>query len=261
MWHYKNMILDKTILTISLLLFSLLVQGQNIKISYNLTLGHVAGCETQRKDCYPLNINRKTVNDSIQIYFPIGSSMTDAYLYSDSVFHKNLEKPEFLRHDKKYATQGILKIDMTGLLDGKYRALMQPGPGGYIEINIKTINSNCIQAIDTIDGMTVYSSVEKMPYYYGGDQKLLEFIAKNAKYPVITNSEDFHSRIIATFIVDTAGMIRKPCILNPKRENSISPFESEFVRVLQSMPDWKPGISNGRNVPVRFTLPMNINWR
>src|SRR5690606_6481116 len=113
----------------------------NNKISQTLTFDYVEGCETGMRECYPVNINRKTINDSILIYFPTGGTVSDVYLYSDSIFNKwlnnTVDNHEFLRHDKKYANEGLLMIDFTGLSDGKYRAhLLACGLGGIIGINL-----------------------------------------------------------------------------------------------------------------------------
>lgn len=266
MWHYKEMKLNKIILTLFFLLTAYFVQGQSNKISHTLTFEYIEGCETGKGECYPVNINRKTINDSILIYFPNGGTISDVYLYSDSIFNnwinKTVDNPEFLRHDKKYANQGLLKIDMTGLSDGKYRAhMLACGLGGIIEINLKTINSECIHPIDTIDGMTVLTLVEKMPEYKGGDQELMKYLATNIKYPTTENDDDLQFKIFATFVIDTVGKVRNPCILRPKYADRLTPIETEILRVIESMHDWVPGMINEKKVPVRYTMPINISWR
>lgn len=252
----------KTILTISLLLLGLSTKGQYDKISYVLTRENIEESENGSVACFALSLNRKTINDTVLLFFPTSGTISDVYLYADSVFLKNLDTAKFLRHDKKYATQGVLEIDMTGLADGKYKAhILACGVGGNVEINIKTTNSPCLPSIDTIDGTPVYAYAEKMPYFEGGDQKLLEFIAQNTKYPAFKTSEDLTFRLTATFVIDSKGRVRNPCIVNPKSVNSISPLENEFLRALETLPNWKPGLKNGKNVAVRYTLPVNISWR
>jgi hypothetical protein len=103
--HYKEMKLNKIILTFFFLLTAYFMQGESNKISHTVTFEYIEGCETGKGECYPVNINRKTINDSILIYFPNGGTISDVYLYYDSIFNnwinKTVDNPEFLRHDKK----------------------------------------------------------------------------------------------------------------------------------------------------------------
>lgn len=258
--------LSKIILTFFVLLTACFAQGQHNKISYTLTFDYIEGCETGKAECYPVNINRKSNNDSILIYFPIGGTISDVYLYADSVFNKWINKtsrnPEFLRHDKKYANQGLLKIDMTGLADGKYIShILACEIGGIIEINLKTINSECIYPIDTIDRMTVQNFVEKTPEFKGGDRELMKYLATNIQYLTTKNDDDLQFKFSATFIIDTAGKVRNPCMLTTKYADKLSPIETEILSVIDNMPNWNPGMINGKKVPVRYTLPINISWR
>lgn len=258
--------MNKIIFALLFMLIACFVQGQSNKISHTLTFGYIEACETGDRVCDPVNINRQSINDSILLFFPNGGTISDVYLYADSIFeqwvNKTIDKPEFLRHDKKHAEQGLLKIDMTGLSDGTYRAhMLSCALGGVIEINLKTLESECVQPIDTIDGMTVFTIVERMPEYKGGDQELMKYLATNIKVPTTENDDDLQFKIFATFVIDTVGKVRNPCILRPKYADRLTSLEAEVLSVIENMPDWNPGMMNEIKVPVRCTVPINISWR
>jgi protein TonB len=109
--------------------------------------------------------------------------------------------------------------------------------------------------------MTVLTFAEKMPEYKGGEQELMKYLASNIKYPTLENDEDLQFKIYATFVIDTVGKLRNPCILRPKYADRLTQIETEYLRVIEGMPDWNPGMINEKKVPVRFTIPINISWR
>lgn len=121
---------------------------------------------------------------------------------------------------------------------------------------------SCIQLIEneTIDGLEVLAIVDEMPQFTGGDSGLMKYISNNIKYPVLDDSDDLQFKVVVSFVVDTAGQIRNSCIMNPKFEDRISPIEAAVLEMIQSMPDWEPAICNGKKVPFRFVLPINIDW-
>lgn len=100
----------------------------------------------------------------------------------------------------------------------------------------------------------VFMVVEEMPEFPGGQQELMNFIAKNIKYPVEAQENGIQGRIACTFIVDASGNI-----VNAKVARSVDPsLDSEALRIVYSMPKWKPGRQRGKAVPVEYTVPINF---
>lgn len=97
----------------------------------------------------------------------------------------------------------------------------------------------------------VYEVVEQMPSFPGGQEALMTYINHNIKYP----EEDCgQGRVIVSFIVEKDGSITNATI----RRSVDSAFDREALRVISSMPKWIPGKNNGRNVRVRFNVPVQF---
>ena len=97
----------------------------------------------------------------------------------------------------------------------------------------------------------VYEVVEQMPSFPGGQEALMTYINHNIKY----SEEDCgQGRVIVSFIVEKDGSITNATI----RRSVDSAFDREALRVISSMPKWIPGKNNGRNVRVRFNVPVQF---
>ena len=96
---------------------------------------------------------------------------------------------------------------------------------------------------------------EVMPSFPGGRQTLMKYIACHVKYPAKAQKEGIHGRVVVQFIVERDGSIS-----NPKIVRSIHPMlDEEAIRVVKNMPNWNPGIINGKPVRVRYYIPINFN--
>ena len=98
----------------------------------------------------------------------------------------------------------------------------------------------------------LFSVVEVMPQYPGGQIAMMKYIMENIKYPEQAMKEGIQGRVAVRFIVEKDGSISdvKPIL-------SVHPLlNKEAVRVVESMPKWTPGKQNGKPVRVRFNLPV-----
>ena len=99
-----------------------------------------------------------------------------------------------------------------------------------------------------------FDVVEQMPEYPGGPSALFEYLAKNIRYPESAAKAGIQGRVIATFVVMKDGSIS-----NVKVVKSVSPeLDGEALRVLSSMPNWTPGMQNGKAVNVKYTVPISF---
>lgn len=104
------------------------------------------------------------------------------------------------------------------------------------------------------DNDEVFTVVEKMPEFPGGTDALFKFLRDNIKYPVKAQELGIQGRVIAQFVINTDGSIDKVEILR-----SANPaLDAEAIRVIQAMPNWMPGMQRGKNVRVKYTLPVNF---
>jgi len=101
---------------------------------------------------------------------------------------------------------------------------------------------------------TPYEVVEQMPQFPGGDKKLLHFIDKNIKYPVIALENNIQGTVIIRFVVTKKGEVEKYEVLR-----SLDPAcDREALRIVAALPNWIPGKQNGMNVNVYYTLPIRF---
>jgi len=100
-----------------------------------------------------------------------------------------------------------------------------------------------------------FDVVEQMPEYPGGPKALMEFLNNNVQYPAEAEKAGIQGRVIATFVVEKDGSIS-----NAKVVKSVDPLlDAEALRVIGAMPNWKPGMQNGKIVRVKYTVPLSFH--
>lgn len=98
----------------------------------------------------------------------------------------------------------------------------------------------------------IFVVVEEQPEFPGGNAAMMKFLSDNIKYPVIAQENGIQGRVITNFVVERDGSITDVQVVR-----GVDPsLDKEAVRVIQSMPKWKPGKQRGSPVRVRFTLPV-----
>ena len=99
---------------------------------------------------------------------------------------------------------------------------------------------------------TIFEVVENMPEFQGGQAALMAYLAKNIKYPTIAQENGTQGRVIVQFVVNKDGSI-----VDAKVVRSVDPYlDKEALRVINTMPKWKPGMQRGKPVRVKFTVPV-----
>ena len=105
-----------------------------------------------------------------------------------------------------------------------------------------------------VEETKVFDVVEEMPQFPGGQAALLEYLAKNIKYPVVAEENGVQGRVIVTFVVERDGSITDVRVVK-----SVDPsLDKEAARVVKSMPKWQPGKQNGSAVRVKYTVPVQF---
>jgi protein TonB len=100
----------------------------------------------------------------------------------------------------------------------------------------------------------IFQVVENMPEFPGGMAELMKYLQKNIKYPTISQENGVQGRVIVQFVVNRDGSIVDPVVLR-----SVDPYlDKEALRVVSTMPKWKPGEQRGKPVRVKFTLPVQF---
>ena len=100
----------------------------------------------------------------------------------------------------------------------------------------------------------IFMVVEDQPEFPGGTAALLDYLRKNIKYPAICRENNIQGRVLVTFIVNKDGAIVEPEVVK-----SVHPqLDREALRVISTMPNWKPGSQRGKPVRVKYTVPVNF---
>ncbi|MEY8591913.1 energy transducer TonB [Butyricimonas hominis] len=97
----------------------------------------------------------------------------------------------------------------------------------------------------------IFVIVEDMPTFPGDINK---WLSRNVKYPVIAQENNIQGKVSVQFVIERDGSITDVKVLR-----SVDPsLDKEAVRVIKSMPKWKPGKQRGKAVRVSYTVPINF---
>ena len=99
----------------------------------------------------------------------------------------------------------------------------------------------------------VFEVVENMPEFPdGGMPGLMKYLSANIRYPEAAHKAGTQGRVTVQFVVGKDGSIGNVGILRGVDPN----LDAEAIRVISSMPKWKPGTQKGEPVNVRYTVPV-----
>lgn len=99
----------------------------------------------------------------------------------------------------------------------------------------------------------VYSVVQVMPQFPGGQTEFFKYLGQNIVYPAPAIEQGIEGRTICQFIVEKDGAIRNVSVV---RSSGDANLDNEALRVMTMMPNWTPGRQGGENVRVKFTAPV-----
>ena len=91
-----------------------------------------------------------------------------------------------------------------------------------------------------------------MPEFPGGDEALFAYLSQNINYPTEAKDAKIEGRVFVTFVVEKDGRITGERILRDIGGGC----GEEVLRVIRTMPKWKPGTQDGKPVRVQFNLPV-----
>ena len=98
----------------------------------------------------------------------------------------------------------------------------------------------------------IYTHVEEMPEFPGGHQSFIKYLSQSIRYPGTAVNKKISGNVICSFIIDKAGRIDQVEVVQ-----SLDPaLDRETLRVINNMPAWKPGKNRGKEVMVKFIVPV-----
>ena len=100
---------------------------------------------------------------------------------------------------------------------------------------------------------SVFEVVEQMPEFPdGGMAGLMEYFKKNLRYPEEAKKAGTQGRVVVQFLINKNGAISDASVLRSVDRL----LDAEAVRLVRSMPKWKPGMQKGKEVTVKYTVPV-----
>lgn len=109
-------------------------------------------------------------------------------------------------------------------------------------------------AVDNNDNPLNFRVVEQLPEFPGGMAAFVKWLTDNLRYPALAQRQNIQGRVVVTFIINRDGSTS-----DLKIAKSVHPMlDREALRVARMMPNWKPGVSNGKPCRTLFAIPIEF---
>ncbi|MBP3776664.1 MAG: TonB family protein [Prevotella sp.] len=106
--------------------------------------------------------------------------------------------------------------------------------------------------IDPEDNPLMFRLVEDLPQYPGGAVEFMKWLTKNLRYPKIAQVRKTEGKVIANFYVEKDGSITGLKVVQSLSREC----DREALRVLGMMPNWQPGVQNGKPCRTKVSIPI-----
>lgn len=107
---------------------------------------------------------------------------------------------------------------------------------------------------EIVEEEEIFLVVEEMPEFPGGNRALYSFINNTVRYPVIAQENGVQGKVYLRFVVDVDGTAKEAQVLR-----GVDPsLDTEALRVIGKLPDFKPGKQRGRPVKVYYQAVINF---
>ena len=180
--------------------------------------------------------------------------------YSDPTEKPNDSVPDDTIPDDAYLLEGDVltpEPDSTEMDSDEDEFGRLEGEPAVSDSNEKTVLDECVAPVmGEVDNpeMEVFTIVEQMPEFPGGDQEYYQYIADNIKYPAEARENGIRGLVYVNFIVEPDGSVSNIRVLRGIGGGC----DEEAVRLVESMPKFKPGMQRGEAVRVSYTVPVNF---
>lgn len=115
-----------------------------------------------------------------------------------------------------------------------------------------------VEIVEEVEAeLEIFTVVEDMPGFPGGEEELFRFLGKNIKYPAMAKDAGIKGTVYVNFVVWIDGTIKDVKVLRGIGGGC----DEEAMRVVKNMPKWKPGKQRGKTVPVTYNLPIRFTLR
>ncbi len=101
---------------------------------------------------------------------------------------------------------------------------------------------------------TIFETVDKVPVFKKSGGNVQKYLAKNLKYPIDALAKEIEGKVLVSFVVTSKGELSDIKIVKGLSEST----NSEALRVVETMQDWKPGEISKTKVNTRVTIPVHF---
>lgn len=110
----------------------------------------------------------------------------------------------------------------------------------------------------TPEGKLVYYKAEVDPVYVGGAKAMNKFLKANLKFPEVAEKEQLEGTVFVDFVVSENGEVTNVTASDHTYAGVDNLFKKEALRVVNLMPNWSPGLQNGKAVDVKYSVPITF---
>lgn len=107
---------------------------------------------------------------------------------------------------------------------------------------------------EEVEEKIYFNIIEEPAEFPGGDKALYNFISKNVSYPVIAQENGIQGKVYVKFVVNEQGKVSNGEVLR----GVDSSLDKEALRVIKSLPNFKPGKQRGKPVKVFYNAVINF---
>ena len=156
--------------------------------------------------------------------------------------------PPVVKPDEQVSTDVVPTVEDLKKVDPG--AKTQEGQEGGVDYSLIETQEKIVEAPK--EEAQVFTYVEEMPTFPGGDEALYSYISKQIQYPEIAKRAGVEGKVYIQFVVRTDGKVTEVTVV----KGIGAGCDEEAVKVVRSMPNWKPGRQNGHPVNVRISVPI-----
>jgi TonB family protein len=107
---------------------------------------------------------------------------------------------------------------------------------------------------EKVQEQEILSIADQMPEFPGGTTALFEYLSQNIVYPETAREENASGKVFVKFVIDVNGKVTQAEVIRGVHPD----LDNEALRVVNTMPNWQPGMHEGKLVNVVFNLPINF---
>jgi TonB family protein len=110
---------------------------------------------------------------------------------------------------------------------------------------------------ETTGAIEPFVKVDEMPQFPGGEGALMKYIGENTSYPEFSKVNHIQGKVIVRFCISEKGEVNRVGVL----QGVSAELDAEAIRVVKTLPTFRPGRQGGKDVPVWFMVPISFTLR